>query len=85
LHPAICYRIGLARWRIEIGQEIPTRKSGSSRSTEEITRDLSQAYEAAIRRDPANWFWVHNRWKLTNTGAGSRDNAGKNRVTETGA
>ena len=21
------------------------------------------ASEAAIRRDPANWFWVHNRWK----------------------
>ena len=23
-----------------------------------------RALEAAIRRDPANWFWVHNRWKL---------------------
>ena len=25
--------------------------------------EVNQAYEAAIRRDPANWFWVHNRWK----------------------
>ena len=25
--------------------------------------DVNRAFEAAIRRDPANWFWVHNRWK----------------------
>jgi len=24
---------------------------------------VNRAYETAIRRDPANWFWVHNRWK----------------------
>jgi KDO2-lipid IV(A) lauroyltransferase len=72
LHPAICYRVDLARWRIEIGPEIPTRNDGSSRSTEEITRDINRAYEAAIRHDPANWFWVHNRWKLTNAAAESR-------------
>jgi lauroyl/myristoyl acyltransferase len=22
-----------------------------------------RAHEAAVLRDPANWFWVHNRWK----------------------
>ena len=26
-------------------------------------RDVNAAFEVAIRRDPANWFWVHNRWK----------------------
>jgi KDO2-lipid IV(A) lauroyltransferase len=25
--------------------------------------DVNRAFEAAIRRDPANWFWVHRRWK----------------------
>jgi hypothetical protein len=25
--------------------------------------DVNRAFEAAVRRDPANWFWVHNRWK----------------------
>ena len=28
------------------------------------TEPVAESYfEAAIRRDPANWFWVHNRWK----------------------
>ena len=26
-------------------------------------RDVNRVFEAAVRRDPANWFWVHNRWK----------------------
>ena len=25
--------------------------------------DVNRAFEAAVRRDPANWFWVHRRWK----------------------
>jgi KDO2-lipid IV(A) lauroyltransferase len=25
---------------------------------------VNRAYEKAIRRDPANWFWVHDRWKV---------------------
>lgn len=63
LHTAICYRIGLAEWRIEAGDEIPTRINGQPRSSIDIMRDVNAAYEAAVRRDPANWFWVHNRWK----------------------
>jgi lauroyl/myristoyl acyltransferase len=27
-------------------------------------RDINRAFELAVRRDPANWFWVHNRWKM---------------------
>jgi KDO2-lipid IV(A) lauroyltransferase len=64
LYTGICYRVGLARWRIELGDEIPAREpDGGSRSIEAITRDVNRALEAAVRRDPANWFWVHNRWK----------------------
>jgi lauroyl/myristoyl acyltransferase len=63
LHTGICYRTGLARWRIEGGEEIPTRINGQARPIAEITRDINRAFEAAVRRDPANWFWVHNRWK----------------------
>jgi lauroyl/myristoyl acyltransferase len=28
-------------------------------------RDVNHAFEIAVRRDPANWFWVHRRWKLS--------------------
>lgn len=60
---AICYRVGLGRWVIEIGEPIPTRENGQRRSAEAITQDINRAFEVAVRRDPANWFWVHNRWK----------------------
>jgi KDO2-lipid IV(A) lauroyltransferase len=63
LRVAICYRVALAKWRIEFGPEIPQRKEGQMRSIEELTREVNEALEAAVRRDPANWFWVHNRWR----------------------
>jgi KDO2-lipid IV(A) lauroyltransferase len=63
LFTAICYRVGPARWRIEVGDEIPTRVEGKRRSIADITAEINRAFETAIRRDPANWFWVHNRWK----------------------
>ncbi len=60
----ICYRVGLARWRIEVGAEIPTRENGHPRPTGAIMLDVNRAFETGVRRDPANWFWVHNRWYL---------------------
>ncbi len=63
LHTAICYRVARARWRIEIGEEIPTRVNGEARSIAEIMLEVNRAFEVAVRRDPANWFWVHDRWK----------------------
>ena len=59
----VCYRVALARWRIEAGPEIPTHENDRPRSTADIMRDVNRAFEAAVRRDPANWFWVHRRWK----------------------
>ncbi len=63
LSTGFCFRVGLAKWRLEAGEEIPTHENGEPRSAEEIMSDVNRAFEAAIRRDPANWFWVHNRWK----------------------
>ena len=63
LFTVICYRTTPGRWRIEVGNEIPTHADGKPRPPEDMARDMNRAYEAAIRRDPANWFWVHNRWK----------------------
>ena len=64
LYTAICFRTGLGRWRIELGDEIPTRDADDRpRPVEAIMLDVNRAFEQAIRRDPANWFWVHRRWK----------------------
>jgi len=65
LRTGFCFRVGLARWRIEAGPEIPTKENDSARSSETIMTDVNRAFEAAVRRDPANWFCVHNRWKQT--------------------
>jgi len=63
LYTQICYRVALAKWRLEFGEKIPTHENGQPRSSEEIMRDVNRALETAVRRDPANWFWVHRRWK----------------------
>jgi KDO2-lipid IV(A) lauroyltransferase len=64
LYTSFCFRTGLAKWRIEISDEIPTHEDTRPRSSEAIMRDINSAFEKAVRRDPANWFWVHNRWKM---------------------
>ena len=60
---AICYRTALAKWEIVIGDEIPTLSNGKPRYIKDICIDMNKALESAVRKDPANWFWVHNRWK----------------------
>lgn len=66
LFTGFCFRAGLAKWQLEAGDEIPTHENGEPRPIEAITTDINRSFEAAIRRDPANWFWVHNRWKPKN-------------------
>ena len=51
--------IGLARWEIKTSEPVPTE----GRTIAEITMDLSHLLESEIRHSPADWFWVHNRWK----------------------
>jgi len=63
LFTAICYRTALAKWEVVIGDEIPTLSNGKPRDIKDICIDINKAFESAVRKDPANWFWVHNRWK----------------------
>ncbi len=63
LHCCLCRRIGLGRWELELGPEIKTHINGNARSINDIMSDINATYEDYIRQDPANWFWVHNRWK----------------------
>lgn len=59
-----CFRTRLAHWRLEFSEPIPTHSpDGKARSPEEIMTEVNQRLEQSVRRDPANWFWVHRRWK----------------------
>ncbi len=64
LVPGICFRTGLAQWRFEAKETIATHEEGHPRAVNDIMLDVNRTFEEAVRRDPANWFWVHNRWKL---------------------
>ena len=64
LYTAFCFRTGLAKWRLELGEKISTIENGRPRSSGDIMCEVNRSYEKAIRRDPANWFcWLHKRWK----------------------
>lgn len=34
-----------------------------TRDLTQLTAEINRAIESQIRRSPADWFWVHNRWK----------------------
>ena len=63
-HSSICWAVvrtvGVARWRLEARVEVFSPKA----SIEEITSILNQHLEEKIREKPADWFWVHDRWKI---------------------
>lgn len=69
LYTAFCFRTAPAKWRLELGEKIETHANGHPRSSEDIMRDVNRSFEEAVRRDPANWFWVHRRWKDANGAA----------------
>jgi heptosyltransferase II len=57
--PAAIFTAGFARWRIVFGEEIAYDRS----KPEQLTADINAVLEGQIRQSPADWFWVHNRWK----------------------
>jgi heptosyltransferase II len=57
--PAAIFTSGFARWRIVFYEEIPYDR----RNPEQLTADINAILERQIRQSPADWFWVHNRWK----------------------
>ncbi len=51
---------GPGRWRMSISAPIDTT---ATRDPAVLTAQVNQELETLIRRSPADWFWVHNRWK----------------------
>ncbi len=58
--PCAIYTDGFAHWRFVVGDEIDY----DGDDTNALTAKLNRTLEAQIRRSPADWFWVHNRWKV---------------------
>lgn len=58
--PCAVFTDGFARWRVVVDNEI----SYDPRDPDRLTADINAALEAQIRHSPADWFWVHNRWKI---------------------
>ena len=57
---AVVRTVGVARWRVE-----PQLVEFSPKaSIEEMTAELNRQLEEKIRENPADWFWVHDRWKI---------------------
>jgi heptosyltransferase II len=52
--------VGVARWRLAARLE----EFSPEASIEEITAVLNKHLEEMIRENPADWFWVHDRWKI---------------------
>jgi Kdo2-lipid IVA lauroyltransferase/acyltransferase len=38
--------------------------AGEKLASGELTERYARALERDIRRDPAGWWWSHQRWKL---------------------
>ena len=57
--PSAVYTSGFAKWRVVFEEEIPYDPA----NPEQLTADINSVLERQIRQSPADWFWVHNRWK----------------------
>lgn len=58
--PVAIFTSGFAKWRVVLSPEIPYDPA----NPDQLTVDINVALEKQIRESPADWFWVHNRWKM---------------------
>jgi lipopolysaccharide heptosyltransferase II len=54
------YTTGCARWRLVVSDPLPRDESADA---EQLTAEINLSLEREIRVAPADWFWVHARWK----------------------
>ena len=59
LLPMAVYTVGCARWRMVVSEPLPADIT----DPDLLTAEINLALEKEIRVSPADWFWVHNRWK----------------------
>ncbi|MCM3877715.1 MAG: lysophospholipid acyltransferase family protein [Thermoanaerobaculia bacterium] len=63
--PAHAVRVAPARWRLTYEPPLDVRTlSREERGVERLTARLNGILEQMIRRNPEQWLWLHNRWRL---------------------
>ena len=58
--PMAVHTAGVGRWRVVISPPVPY---AADEAADALTARLNGVLETQINRSPADWFWVHNRWK----------------------
>jgi Kdo2-lipid IVA lauroyltransferase/acyltransferase len=64
--PVFTWPLGAGRYRLRFEEPILWEPEGDAPRAERVrslTARYMQVTEAAIRRDPAAWLWLHDRWK----------------------
>lgn len=61
LMPLAIYDDGPGRWRMVCSAPVDTEEI--KQTADGLTTWMNRSVEMMIRRQPENWFWVHNRWK----------------------
>lgn len=65
--PSFVFPLGSGRYRLEFQEPILAARFESAGQREDRVRAATSHYmavtEQAIRRDPAAWLWIHNRWR----------------------
>ena len=60
--PLGLYTTGLARWEMVVHPPIDPKTEGGGK-IDKLTAVMNLHLTDMIRESPADWFWVHNRWK----------------------
>ncbi len=67
LFVAMCRRTAGGRYTVDI-EEVPITSPGKERADiEELACRYTKVLERYIYQYPEEWFWLHNRWKRTET------------------
>jgi len=62
--PVFSYPLPGGRYRVEYEEPIvPPADQDREAAARQVTLQATARIEAAIRRHPSAWFWMHNRWR----------------------
>ncbi len=63
--PVFFFRTDDLNYRVEIGEVILFDNEITEENVTANTALLTEKIEAAVRKEPSQWFWVHRRWRVS--------------------